>query len=142
MAATTPPPNIPAIRRYARGDRIHVQAQRIWLILTGYVSGRELSSSNPRLMTYGELAVRMGYTSRAGLTLGRQLGIVGNYCIMNGLPPLNSIVVNVITEEPGKRVVLSPGKSFNKDMRAVYQQDWYKVGVPTTGTLRKVWEAM
>lgn len=142
MAAATRPTNIPPIRRYARGDRIHVQAQRIWLILTGYVSGRKLSLSSSRLMTYGDLAVRMGYTSRAGLTLGRQLGIVGNYCLMNDLPALNSIVVNVLTDEPGKRVVLSPGMTFNKDMRAVYRQDWYEVGVPTTGTLRKVWEAM
>jgi hypothetical protein len=28
------------------------------------------------------------------------------------------------------------------EQRAVFQQDWYQVGVPTTGMLRKVWEEL
>ncbi len=83
----------------------------------------------------------MGYgDTRAGHMLSRQLGIVGHYCLMNDLPALNAIVVNAVTKEPGGDVVLTPGRSFREELRAIYRQDWYEVGVPTTGTLRKVWE--
>ena len=135
---------IPAIRRYGPGDRLPVQAQRIWLILAGHVSGRrEPPPQNARTITYGELALRMGYAdTRAGHMLSRQLGIVGHYCLMNDLPALNAIVVNATTNEPGGDIVLTPGRSFREELRAIYRQDWYEVGVPTTGTLRKVWEAM
>ena len=46
-------------------------------------------------MTYGELAERMGYADRrAGHMLSRQLGIIGEFCRLNDLPALNSVVVN------------------------------------------------
>lgn len=144
MGAVSLPKGVPAIRRYGPGDRLPVQAQRIWLILSGHVSGRDSPPpQNARTVTYGELALRMGYAdTRAGHMLSRQLGIVGHYCLMNDLPALNAIVVNATTKEPGGDVVLSPGRSFRDELRAVYRQDWYEVGVPSTGTLRKVWEAM
>lgn len=134
-------PAIPAIRRYAAGDRLHVQAQRIWLILAAFVSGKTRGSTDRKTMTYGELALEMGYgDARAGHMLGRQLGIVGRCCILNGLPPLNVIVVNQETGVPGDEVVLRPGRSVPKEQRAVFAQNWFEVGVPSTGTLRKVWE--
>lgn len=137
------PAGVPAIRRYGLGDRLPVQAQRIWLILSGFVSGREIRSSSALTLTYGELALRMGYAdTRAGHMLSRQLGIVGNYCLMNDLPALNAMVVNAVTKEPGGDVVLTPGRTFRQELSAIYRQDWYEVGVPTTGTLRKVWESM
>lgn len=144
MSALPRPPGVPAIRRYAAGDRLPVQAQRIWLILAGQVSGRDTPPShNARTITYGELALRMGYAdTRAGHMLSRQLGIVGHYCLMNDLPALNALVVNATTKEPGGDVVLTPGRNFRDELRAIYRQDWYEVGVPSTGTLRKVWEAM
>lgn len=131
------------IREYGPGDRVYVQAQRIWLILTGFVSGDPTRPSygKIRTMTYGELALRMGYsTSQAGRTLGRQLGIVGRCCLDNNLPALNSIVVNTTTGLPGDHVVLTPGNTIKEEQRAVSKWDWYSVGVPTTGMLRKVWE--
>lgn len=144
MSTISLPKGVPAIRRYGPGDRLPVQAQRIWLILSGHVSGRSSPlSPNARTITYGELALRMGYPdTRAGHMLSRQLGIVGHYCLMNDLPALNAIVVNAVTKEPGGDVVLTPGRSFRDELRAIYRQDWYEVGVPTTGTLRKVWETM
>lgn len=144
MSASSRPASIPAIRRYGPGDRLPVQAQRIWLILAGQVSGRyTLPPQSARTVTYGELALRMGYAdTRAGHMLSRQLGIVGHYCLMNDLPALNAMVVNATTNEPGGDVVLTPGRSFRDELRAIYRQDWYEVGVPSTGTLRKVWEAM
>jgi hypothetical protein len=130
------------LRRYAVGDRIYVQAQRIWLVLTGFVSSPIRKPSDPETITYGELAVAMGMDPRAGVTLGRQLGIVGRFCLDNDLPALNAIVVNAETGFPGDYVVLSPGKTARKEQKAVLVQDWYEVGVPTTSQLRKVWEGL
>ena len=135
---------IPPIRRFARGDRLPVQAQRIWLILAGHVSGSEQRRRNDeRTLTYGELALRMGYDdTRAGYTFARQLGMIGHYCLMNDLPALNAIVVNARTNEPGEDVVLTPGRTPRQEIAAVHRHDWFSVGVPTPGTFRKVWEAM
>jgi hypothetical protein len=137
------PAGIPPIRRYAVGDRLYVQAQRIWLILASFVSGMTRGSTDRTTLSYGELALCMGYgDARAGHMLGRQLGIVGNYCVLNGLPPLNVIVVNQDTGVPGDEVVLRPGRTVRQEQRAVFSQDWFEVGVPSTGTLRKIWEQM
>lgn len=61
---------------------------------------------------------------------------------MNGLPALNAIAVNAQTKERGGDVVLTPGRSLSQELRAICHQDWYEVGVPSTGILRKAWEAM
>ena len=83
-------------RRYQTGDRVYVQAQRIWLILSSHaVLRREIRCNGfPNgLVGYGDLAELMGKDRRAGITLTRQLGIVGHYCLEHELPPLNVIVV-------------------------------------------------
>jgi hypothetical protein len=134
--------HMPEIRRYGPGDRVYVQAQRIWLILAGFVDGMTRKQDDPKTLTYGELATAMGLDPRAGITLGRQLGIVGHCCLRNGLPALNSIVVNATTGAPGDWVVLSDGKNVKQEQRSVFRQDWYSVGVPTTGMLRQVWESI
>jgi hypothetical protein len=135
--------DIPTIRRYGAGDRLHVQAQQIWLILAAFVSGPTRRSMDAKTMTYGELAERMGYPDRrAGHMLSRQLGIVGQYCVSNGLPALNAVVVNQTTGVPGDEVVLSEDRTVKQEQNAVMAQNWLQLGVPTTGTFRKVWAAM
>lgn len=137
---------IPRAKLYQRGDRLYVQAQQIWLILSAFVqfappqSGQSLRR---KTLTYGDLAREMGFEDgRAGHTLGRQLGIVGQYCIFNDLPPLNVIVVTAATGEPGDEVLLRKGRTVRDEQKAVMAQRWFDVRVPTTGTLRQVWEAM
>jgi hypothetical protein len=134
---------IPPIRHYKEGDRIYVQAQRIWLILVAFVSSPMRRSDDDKTITYGELAVLMGYADRrAGHMLSRQLGIVGEFCRLNNLPALNSIVVNQTTGVPGEDVLLRDGRTVKQEQRDVMRQDWFQFGVPTTGTLRKVWASM
>lgn len=95
----------------------------------------------PVTMTYGDLALAMGHAdARAGHTLGRQLGIVGRFCVENDLPPLNVIVVNKETEAPGSEVVLRDGRTVREEQLAVLKEDWFSIRVPTTGTFRQVWE--
>ena len=94
-----------------------------------------------KTITYGELAAKMGYEdSRAGYTLSRQLGIVGTYCKLNDLPPLNTIVVNQETGVPGEGVVHRDGYTVSREQAAVLGEDWFRIRVPTPGTFRKVWE--
>ena len=139
--AMAPPPDV---KFYESGDRLYVQAQRIWLILVGFVMQHpQRASSAPPTISYGDLAKLMGAADgRAGHTLGRQLGIVGEFCLANGLPALNAVVVNQQTRQPGAEVVLQPGNSVLDEQRAVAAYNWYTVRPPTTGTLRQVWETM
>lgn len=133
----------PVIRRYQEGDRLYVQAQQIWLILTGLVMNASNNGPNinPVTITYGELAIRMGKSNAgAAHTLGRQLGIVGKMCIDNKLPALNAIVVGKATGVPGAEVLLTPGNTVKQELRAVKAFNWYSVRPPTTGTFRQVWE--
>lgn len=139
---------IPKAKRFGIGDQRHVQAQRVWLILTAHVMMEwqwRGHSRRPRrwddvLITYGELAERMGMVSRAGQTLAIPLGIVGEYCRVNDLPTLNSIVVNQETGVPGDHVLVRDGKTYKDEQREVMNTDWFAYRVPTTGAFRKVRE--
>lgn len=131
----------PVAKFYKSGDRLYIQAQRIWLILIGFVIWHR-NPDLPPLITYGQLAEKMGLDPRAGHTLGRQLGIVAEFCASNGLPSLNSIVVTRGTREPGDGVVYNREKTLSDDQRAVADFDWFQVRPPTTGTLRQVWDAI
>lgn len=141
------------LKRFERGDRLHIQAQQIWLILVGFVmnskkrifemNGKRSPSEGYDYITYGELAILMGHSDkRAGHTLGRQLGMIGKLCILNNLPALNSIVVNQNTEMPGDEVILTEGRSIIEEQNAVLSENWLEIRVPTTGTFRRTWELM
>ena len=129
-------------RRYKKkGDRVYVQAQRIWLILSAHaVLRRETRCNGFRkgLLGYGDLAELMGKDRRAGITLTRQLGIVGHYCLEHELPPLNVIVVNQNTGEPGADVVLTPGSSIRQDQRKVLRFPWFEMRPPSIKSLKDV----
>jgi hypothetical protein len=135
---------IPEVKRYERGDRLYVQAQRIWLILVAFVMmNRRGNPRGSRTILYGDVAELMAYSDRrAGHMLSRQLGIIGQYCRLNDLPTLNSIVVNEITGMPGEDVLLRDGRNVKQEQDAVWAEDWFALRIPTTGTLRKVWDSL
>ena len=111
------------------------QAQQIWLILCAQAMFKK------KPLPYGELAKMMGYADgRAGHTLGRQLGIVGYFCVLNQLAPLNAIVIKADLNAPGEGVVLRKGRSVASEIKAVLRTNWFAIRVPTTGTFRKVWD--
>ena len=129
------------VRHYGRGDRLYVQAQQIWLILSAHavLRGEESLNGLPQgLLSYGDLAELMGKDRRAGITLTRQLGIVGHYCLEHELPPLNVIVVNQNTGEPGADVVLTPGNSIRQDQRKVLRFPWFEMRPPSIKSLKDV----
>lgn len=130
--------DIPQMKRYGRGDRLYVQAQRIWMIVAAFAMYRP---DGRKTITYGDVAEAMGLDRRAGHTLGRQLGIIAKYCILNDLPALNAIVVAEKTGVPGDEVMLRESKTIQQEQAAVLKVDWFSIRLPSTGTLRKVWEA-
>ncbi len=133
------------MKLYEKGDRIPVRAQQAWNILVGHASFKptgthDLGWSNVGvgLITYSDLAIQMGMDSKAGVTLGRHLGVIGYYCQEQGIPPLNAIVVNKTTEAPGHGVVETLG--YRKDQKDVLSFNWYMVRTPTTGALREIYD--
>ena len=129
-------------RRYQTGDRLYEQAQQIWLILGAHavLRGEKKQNGFRRcLLGYGDLAELMGKDRRAGITLTRQLGIVGHYCLEQGLPPLNAIVVNQDTGEPGADVVLTPGNSVKQDQRGVRKYPWFELRPPSVKSLKDIY---
>lgn len=132
---------------YVKGDPLYVQAQQIWIILTGFVmmktfpvSSSKVRSKLCRLISYSELAELMGRPGAQNM-LSRQLGIVGHYCVANDLPPLNTIVVNRNSEMPGDGAVVRKGRTVEEEMDEVTSFNWHEVRPPTVGALRKVYDS-
>lgn len=130
------------LRRYAFGDRVFVTAQQMWSILAGFVMWSP-DAAKRGLITYGDLAEKAGYADRrAGRLIGRQLGVIGEFCLQNDLPALNSIVVRADSGVPGTGVVHNVARTVSEEQEDVLAYNWYIIGVPTTGMLRKVWESL
>ena len=133
------------MKTYQRGDSIPKQAQQIWLILVSVVQLRPNDKSytggwGRGLVTYGAVAELMGKPRRAGVTLTRQLGIIGKYCEENDLPALNAIVVSKNQGEPGDDVVLSKSDDIAEEQKSVFEEDWFSFRPPTVNQLRGVYE--
>src|SRR5664279_5650711 len=93
----------PLARKFRAGDRVYVRAQQVWMILVSLVMSKEARAS--QLPTYGDIAEKMGLDRRAGIGLGRELGIIGQWCIANKFPAINCVVVSQETGTPGPGVV-------------------------------------
>lgn len=83
----------------------------------------------------------MALDRRAGRTLARPLGLIGELCVANELPALNAIVVNDQTGQPGHGVVVTADRTARQEQMEVFRFDWYSVRVPTSNMFRDVWEA-
>ncbi|WP_417230979.1 hypothetical protein [Brevundimonas sp.] len=128
----------PPLRYFKTGDPVHVRAQQVWLILVSTVMSSARNPRRPTVITYGDLAEAMGMDRRAGITLNRQLGVVGDICVANDLPALNCIVINDRLNAPGDHVVTRRGRTWQQEQADAMTTDWFAVRVPTTGTLRKI----
>jgi hypothetical protein len=133
--------DLPTIRRFGASERVHVRAQQIWLILVAWVMEHRTQRDQAEPITYGELAEKMGLDRRAGRTLARPLGLIGELCVANGLAALNAIVVNDQTGQPGHGVVVTADRTARQEQMEVFRFNWYSARVPTSNMFRAVWEA-
>lgn len=141
--------NLLKLKMYGYGDRIFVQAQQIWLILIAHVFSKKMLAEkckdhqpeNPTI-TYGEVSMRMGHPEkRAAITTIRPLKIIGRFCEINGIPPLDCIVVSDETGVPGGN--LWTNEDLDELQKSVMEYpEWFFIRPPTTGALRNVWESM
>jgi hypothetical protein len=126
-----------ALQTYSRPATIYEQAHQLWPILTSWVvlqcHGRMQRAG---IITYGEAATYMGYPPNAGRTLGRPLGIISNFCSQNGIPRLNSIVVDFETGTPGDGIPVDFKGTFEDMQKEVFKYDWFGVIAPTRRSLR------
>lgn len=134
-------------KKFAVGDSIYVRAQQAWLILVAFVMMQQDDYKKmraPLTLSYGDLARLMGYSdARAAIGFGRLLGLIGEFCVENGLPPLNAIVVNEQTRQPGDHVLLrktSRGAyhTVEHEQTAVWRENWFLVRIPTAGAFREL----
>lgn len=118
------------------------QAQQIWMILVSFVmnktdsvgnkkSLKDISYAPPATITYGELALKMGYKDkRAGHGLGYPLGILAVLCINSKLPAINTIVVNQETGMPGESVLFHG--DLEAEQCAIFKnENWFAYRIPT-----------
>lgn len=133
--------DLPTIRRFGASERVHVRAQQIWMILVAWVMEHRTQRDQAEPITYGDLAQKMALDRRAGRTLARPLGLIGELCVANELPALNAIVVNDQTGQPGHGVVVTADRTARQEQMEVFRFDWYSVRVPTSNMFRDVWEA-
>ena len=133
------------MKNYQRGDSIPKQAQQMWMVLAAIAVLRPPDDDytggwTSGLVTYGALAELMGKPRRAGVTLTRQLGIIGRYCEENDLPALNAIVVSQRWGAPGDDVVLSKSDDVGEEQESVFGKAWFSIRPPTINQLRGVYE--
>ena len=120
-------------KSYKVGDRVHIRAQQVWLILVHCARLK-------RTITYGEVATLMGFDSTAARTSITPVAIVAIWCKNHGLPLLNTLVVTKDTGEPGHQVILKDGETAAQGQQRVFGFDWFSVRVPTPGQFRTAWE--
>ena len=113
-------------RRFDADSTHGTRAQQIWLILIG-------KAHNRQTLTYGQLADLIGFHGSG--TLGAILGHISGYCRENALPPLNVLVINQSTGQPGDGY---PDKqaTLDEDRESVFHQDWYALFPPSVTELR------
>jgi len=119
------------------GARQYEQAHFIWNVLAAWVQYRK-----KELITYGELAIILGYEPQAGRTLAPALGMVSLYCLYNDLPPLSCIVVAKGSKKPGWEGMIPENSTSAKEQKKVWKTNWHLYRTPTAGTFRKVKEEL
>ncbi len=82
---------------------------------------------NGQLITYGQLAARMGIHHRVCRFF---LGIIQDYCLKNSLLPLQSLVVNKKSRKPGAGYFASPTDQIEKVHNEVFNNNWDKLSNP------------
>ena len=96
------------------------RACQIWGILAW-------AARNRQSLTYANLSKLIGVPP-AGL--GKLLEPIQSYCILNKLPPLTILVVQVSTGMPGSGFTAASASEYAKAHMKVFRFDWLEYGNP------------
>ena len=86
-------------------------------------------------ITYRDLRRLMVNPERSYRVLGGCLNPIMNYCLLNDLPPLTTLVVSEVTGKPGDGFTAGSG-DLNADRFQVFDFNWYSIFPPTLEELR------
>lgn len=118
------------MKKFSENSTQSNRARQIYGILIGYAMRRQT-------ITYGDLKQLMYPNSdrRIGVMLQHELGHILYWCRDNGLPLLNSIVVNQETGLPGDGCGVAV-EDVPAEQRTVYKTDWYAIEPPSTEEIK------
>lgn len=110
---------------------VEVRAQQVWMILIG-------AAANRQTLTYQDLAIRMGFGPNARHIVPQFLDPVARYCQRTGLPALTVLVVGGQTGHPGEGIdpFIRPNTTYEAERELVYQENWYRMLVPSRNDFR------
>lgn len=95
------------------------RASRAWPILISVAKSRST-------ITYGELAAALGIHHRP---VRYVLGVIQDYCLAEGLPPLTILVVNQ-SGEPGPGFIAHSFENLNSGYDEVWSRNWKELENP------------
>lgn len=104
-------------------NRIEERSLRVWKVLLGKALTKDK-------IVYRDLASCANIPQPTLIGAGPRtiLGRVHQYCVREGLPPLDVLVIDLEHREPSAGY---PG-DFVEDTRAVFGFDWFAVSCPTS----------
>jgi putative restriction endonuclease len=114
------------VKRFSDNSSNPTRALQIWQIIVGKAHSRQK-------MTYGELAKMIGYT--VIIAVHGPLKLIEYYCVKNGLPRLNILVVDKQSGVPGEGTNTA---NFENELQQVFDYDWYALMPPTPEEFRQV----
>lgn len=139
------------------------RAVQAWVIVTGFVTLSQSSRLKVRIRK-SEIPPNLTNKFKSGIInygmvndlmkrepfpwnirLGDELGMIGDYCLQNDLPLLNTVVVSKETGEPStenEKLLFSGGRSsVSEEQQAVLNYDWFAIRIPTIRQIRLAYES-
>jgi len=110
---------------YENEQWIDCEEKRIFIVLLQHV----LDNVYNPLITYGDLARRVGYSTGHG-TLDAKLGNISSFCEANGLPRISAVVINKLKNKPGNGFF----KYFYGDISEA--EEWKRLGEEFNGIIK------
>lgn len=116
------------------GDKVRVNGE--WKQLT---RPKIIPEGSPkRLFTYGDLVEAIGDSRQSGRSLAMPLGILARFCLNNGVPLINTLVVNHEDGRPGLGLISEGDKPLGQQQREALKFDWLNYRAPTSRTLKAI----
>lgn len=91
-----------------------------WTVLIEY-------AKNNKTITYGELAKQINVHH---IAIGFILGVIQDFCMENGLPPLTILILNKETQLPGGGFIAYDIENSQDGINKVYKYNWEKLKNP------------
>jgi hypothetical protein len=118
------------------GQKTPLRALQLWAVLVGLARER-------MTMTYEQASVALFDHDRAPHTVGPLLEPVLAFCVRNGLPRLNDLIVNKASGVPGYEEAVAgldtAVTDYNAERERIFVERWSDIVPPTLEELLDAW---